>query len=642
MNNINKLTLGGLIVTLGIVYGDIGTSPLYVMNAILATAEPGSLQELVYGSISCIIWTLTLQTTVKYVFLTLRADNKGEGGIFSLYALIRKKKRRVYMLAIIGGSALIADGIITPSITIVSAVEGLKAYGADIPVVPIALTIITALFMFQQFGTKLLGKSFGPVMFFWFLTLGILGFKEIISHYEILKSFNPFYAYRLLTDYPGGFLLLGAVFLCTTGAEALYSDLGHCGLKNIRVSWAYVKTCLILNYLGQGVWILNHPGVSGKNPFFEIMPGYFHITGVMLATAAAVIASQALISGSYTIFSEAIPLNFFPRLKIVYPSDVKGQMYIPFVNWFLYLSCIFVVLFFQESVNMEAAYGLSITITMLMTSLLMTYYLKVRKKQSLPVIAAFLFTYMTIEGVFLVANLHKFRRGGWFTVLMAGLIFSVMFVWYKGREIKKRFTQFINISDYYQVMKDLQTDISVPKYATHLIYITRADNKHHIESKIMYSIINKQPKRADNYWFIHIHYVDDPDTAEYSVETLIPGVLIRVEFRLGFKINPRINLFFRQVVENMVKNKEIDILSHYPSLRKHNIPGDFRFVIIDRIQTYDFDFSPREQMIMDIYETVKKIGISDVKALGLDTSNVTVETVPLNVKPRDQVRLKRI
>ena len=638
-----KLTGAGLIITLGIVYGDIGTSPLYVMKAIIAGASGIPGPNFIFGAISCIIWTLTLQTTVKYVLITLRADNNGEGGIFALYALIRKKRRWLYFLAIAGGAALLADGIITPSITVVSAVEGLRIHNPDISVLPIALVIIVLLFTIQRFGTSFLGKSFGPIMFIWFLMLGVLGLQYIVQYPEIFKAFNPYYAYKLLMYYPHGFLLLGAVFLCTTGAEALYSDLGHCGLANIRISWIFVKSMLILNYLGQGAWVLMNASKlhALTNPFFNIMPPWFLTTGIVISTLAAVIASQALISGSYTIISEAIQLNFWPKVRISYPTNLKGQMYIGSVNWSLMLACIFVVLFFRESSNMEAAYGLSITITMLMTSFLMVFYLiRVRVKQIY--VGFFYITYLIIEGSFLVANLHKFPNGGWFTVLMAGLIFFIMFVWFRAREIKKSFTRFDLISTYSEVLTALSHDKTVPKFATNLVYLTRADRNTEIESKVMYSIIYKQPKRADMYWFLHIHIVDSPHTLEYHVEKLIPGVLTRVEFRIGFKVNPRINLYFRQVLDELVRNGEMNPISNYDSLREHEIPADFRFVLINRIQNYDFDFRSFNQFVMDTYSVLKGLGTSDVRAYGLDTSSVLVEKVPLNVALAHDDRLKRI
>ena len=641
---VSKLSFIGLIVTIGIVYGDIGTSPLYVMKAIV---EGASIIDTNYilGAISCIIWTLTLQTTVKYIIITLRADNKGEGGIFALYTLLRRNAKWVFIFALIGGSTLLADGIITPSITVVSAIEGLKLLNPDIPVVPIVLLIITGLFVIQQFGTNFLGKSFGPIMFLWFFMLGILGFVEIIKLPLILKAFNPVYAYNLLANYPHGFLLLGAVFLCTTGAEALYSDLGHCGLQNIRFTWIYVKITLILNYLGQGAWILTHNNpqflYKGSNPFFAMMPSWFLIYGITLATIAAVIASQALISGSYTIISEAITLNFWPKVKIKYPTIIHGQMYIPSINWLLWIACLFVIIFFKESSNMEAAYGLSITITMLMTTILLGYYLYFKKVPKY-IILIFIFGYLAIEGSFLIANLNKFSHGGWVTILIASLLFVIMYVWSRGRKIKNRFSEYVKIDDCVELIKSVSEDKSITKYATFLVFLTNAKKTNEIESKILYSIINKQPKRADVYWFVHVDFVDEPYRKDFSVTTIAPNDIYRIDFHLGFKVEPRINLFFRYVIDNMVENKEINIISNYDSLKSHKIPGDFRFVVIDRIQNYDFDFSPFEQMVMDIYDKLKKIGISDIKAYGLDTSNVTTEIVPLVVYQDKELKLERL
>ncbi len=639
----NALSFAGVVITMGIVFGDIGTSPLYVMKAILSGSRGTIEPDFILGAVSCIIWTLTLQTTVKYVIITLRADNKGEGGIMALYALVRKRKKWLFALAIIGGSTLLADGIITPSITIVSAVEGLHLQFPGIQVLPIALMLITALFLVQQFGTSAIGKSFGPMMLVWFSMLAILGFIQLIQFPVMLKAFNPYYAVYLLYHYPHGFLLLGAIFLCTTGAEALYSDLGHCGIGNIRVSWIFVKTSLVINYLGQGAWILmqHREGITLPNPFFGIMPLWFLPLGVLIATAAAIIASQALISGSYTIISEAIQLNFWPKVRVTYPTARKGQMYISSINWFLFVACVAVILIFQSSSNMEAAYGLAITITMLMTTFLMVFYL-VKIKRPTWMISMFIIVYLTIEGTFLAANLAKFIHGGWFTILLAGLIAFIMYTWQRGRRIKNQFTRFVQIEEYIQTIKDISTDKTIQKYATNLVYITHADYATDIETKIIYSIFNKKPKRADTYWLLHVHITDEPHTMEYSVDKIIPGVLVRVEFRLGFKVQPRINLFFKHVLEELVAKKEIDLKSGYPSLRKHNIPADFHYIIIRRIQNYDFDFPAFEQFIMDVYGWLTKMSTSDVRAYGLDTSNVIEEKVPFVIETGKRNILKRV
>lgn len=642
-NKLHRLSLMGLIVTLGIVYGDIGTSPLYVMKAIIGANE-GITTDYIIGAVSCIIWTLTLQTTVKYVLIALRADNKGEGGILALYALIRKRgKRWLYILAIIGASTLIADGVITPSITVVSAVEGLRGIEPDTPVVPISIAIVTILFFIQQFGTNAIGRLFGPLMLVWFTMLGVLGFMHIGSYWLILKAFNPYYAIELLATNPNWFLILGAVFLCTTGAEALYSDLGHCGINNIRISWIFVKLMLIINYLGQGAWILSHTSSlhEGLNPFYAIMPQGFLIFGVIMSTIAAVIASQALISGSFTIFSEAMNLNFWPRQKIKYPTDVKGQLFIPFVNCSLYALCVTVILFFQNSSNMEAAYGLAITITMLMTTLLLGFYLHY-KHVHLGYIIPIITFFVCLETLFLTANMFKFAHGGWVTILIAGLIATVMYVWFNARKIRNNQLQFSKIEPAYQIIKDIKNDESIPKYVTNLVYLSKADYKDEIESKILFSIIHKHPKRAEHYWLLHVDYHDEPMMLEYNVDQLIPDTIYKINLRLGFRVQPYINIYFRQIVEDLVASNEFDLSSGYPSLRKNNIQGDFRFIIINRMYSNENMFTVREKFIMNIYSILQHaLEISVPKAFGLETSNVSVEDVPLIVKQRTVRRIER-
>lgn len=637
----NKITFAGLLVTIGIVFGDIGTSPLYVVKAIISGAEQFD-KLLVYGALSCVFWTLTLQTTLKYVIITLRADNHGEGGIFALYALMKKKSTWAAALTIVGGSALLADGVITPSITVTSSIEGLRLINPDIPVLPVVLTIITLLFFVQQFGTNLLGKSFGPIMLVWFVMLATLGFIQITTFPEILNALNPVYAYDFLTQYPKGFILLGAVFLCTTGAEALYSDLGHCGIKNIRFSWIFVKISLILNYLGQGAWLMNHPTpVAELNPFYAIMPQWFLFPGILIATAAAVIASQALITGSYTLISEAVSLNFWPKIKILYPTFIKGQVYIPFINWLLWVFCCFVVLFFQESANMEAAYGLSITITMIMTSMLLIHYLHQKKIHYL-LLGILIILFGAIEGSFLIANMHKFSHGGWFSVGLSFLFILVMLGWFFGRRIKNRHISFVNVNKYLHLFEDLSNDKTIPQIATNLVYIIKANNIHQIESKIMYSILSKQPKRAQTYWLLHVDTTSEPETFSYEVTQIIDETLIRVDFHLGFKVEPRINLYFKEVLKDMVADGEIKLTSSYESLKKHHFPADFLFVNLDRIMTQDYKLSPWETMIMGLHAFTRKLAINDVKAFGLDTSCVIEEKVPISIERPLNRKIRRI
>ena len=632
--NHNKVGFLGLLITLGIVFGDIGTSPLYVMKAILHTGETID-ESTILGALSCIIWTLTLQTTIKYVCVALRADNNGEGGILALYALLRRLKSKwVYILAIIGASTLLADGIITPAITVTTAIEGLESISPNLPVIPITLGIITIIFFVQRFGTECIGKSFGVFMLLWFLLLGMVGIISITYCPLILKAFNPYYAVILLAKSPQWFLILGAVFLCTTGAEALYSDLGHCGRKNITISWAFVKTMLILNYLGQGAWVLTHAQTaSSVNPFFSIMPQSMLFFAIIMATGAAIVASQALISGTFSILSEAMNLHFWPRMRIKHPTYVKGQIYIPTINLAMYIGVVLIILLFRDSSHMEAAYGLAITITMLMTTLLLGIYLHT-KGVSRFIMILFIAAYCTIEGVFLAANLSKFLAGGWCTMLIGSILFLTMYVWVRAIKIRRHYISAKPLDDYYQIISDIKADGSIPKYASNLVYINHANKEGAVDDKLLYSIINKQPKRADHYWLINMEFVDTPDTLEYDCETLIPNTLYNVTMHIGFRIEPRVSLYLRQVVEDLVASKKVDLTSAYPSLRKNGIPGDFRFIIIHRVYYPENSVNRQQNLLMNLYSLISKIGIDDPKALGLDTSMVVVERVPLIINHR--------
>lgn len=643
--NFNALSAGGLLVSLGIVYGDIGTSPLYTLKAIFNSVVGGGQEvtsDLVLGALSCIIWTLTLQTTIKYVVITLRADNKGEGGIFSLYSLVRKNAKWLVIPAVVGGCALLADGIITPSITVTSAIEGLQLKFPTVSVIPIVLAIITGLFIIQQFGTDLVGKLFGPIMLLWFGALGLLGMLYVVQDPTIFKALNPYYAVNLLVNNPMALLILGGVFLCTTGAEALYSDMGHCGRSNIRISWIFVKAMLILNYLGQGVWILHHGNYdTGLNPFFEIVPAPYLLFMVALATVAAVIASQAMITGSFTLISEAVRLNLWPKVRINYPSNLKGQIYVPSINWILWAGCIAIVLIFKSSGAMEGAYGLAINLTFLATTILIAAYMK-RKKVPVYAIVIFLAIYLLIELTFLLGNMSKFFHGGWVTVLIGSALFTVMWSWYVARKIKNRFVKYVEIEDYYQIISELSEDISVPKYSSQLVYLTSANFKTEIESKIIYSIIQKEPKRADIYWLVHVDVVDEPFTRDYKVEFLIPGKLIRIDFKLGFRVEQRVNLLYRKVVEELVKNGEVDITSKYTSLNKHKIAGDFRFVLLEKHLSKFSKLSLYERTIMDYYFILKRLSLSEERSFGLDSSYVNVEKVPLIFVTPDDIELNRL
>lgn len=644
----SKVTLAGLLIALGIIYGDIGTSPLYVLKAIVGKTDPINA-DVVLGGLSCIIWTLTLQTTIKYVFLTLKADNKGEGGIFALYALVKKTKVKWLLFpAMIGGAAVLAEGIITPPISISSAIEGLQMTDTfknltTSDIVPIVIGIISMLFFIQQFGTNFVGKFFGPVMLVWFVMLGVLGVSAIHLEPGVLRAINPYYAWKLLVQHPGGFWLLGAVFLCTTGAEALYSDLGHCGRRNIRMSWIFVKSMLVLNYFGQSAWLMSNEGftLGNRNPFFLLMPEWFLPVGIAIATVATIVASQALITGSFTLINEAIRLNFWPKVKIKYPTELRGQLYIPSINWMLMIGCIGVVLYFRESEKMEAAYGLTIILGMLMSSRLLTFFMRIKKYPALFIIG-FVLVYLIVELSFFVAQMSKFAHGGWISLMIASILFLAMFSWHQARKIRNRYIEFTKLNDYLPLMKELSNDVTVPKYSTHLVYLTSANNTDEIEAKIMYSIFQKQPKRADIYWFVHVDVMDEPYKMEYKVTEIIKNDVIRIDFRLGFRVAPRINLMFRNVVQDLVANHEVDIVSRYESLQRQQVIGDFRFIVIEKHMSYDNEFPVLDKIFLDIYGALKYFSISEEAAFGLDTSSVFVEKVPIVISPPKDIHMKRI
>lgn len=644
-HGISKVTLSGLLITLGIIYGDIGTSPLYVMSAIIGKEAIDA--NMVKGAISAVFWTLTLQTTIKYVILTLRADNNGEGGIFSLFTLVRRSKFTWLLVpAIIGGSALLADGIITPPISVAAAVEGLRFFNPELNTVPIVIGIIFGLFFIQQFGTGFIGKFFGPLMTVWFGMLGVLGLLQLSSDWSVLSALNPYYTYKLLETHPLGILILGSVFLCTTGAEALYSDLGHCGKGNIRVSWIFVKTMLVLNYFGQGAWLIAHQGVKletfkASNPFFAIMPETFMPYGIVIATIAAVIASQALISGSFTLINEAMRLNLWPKVEVKYPTVLRGQIYIPSLNWLLLSGCIMVVLYFRESANMEAAYGLAIVLCMLMTTTLLNFYMHLKRYNQVFIYFT-ITTYLVIESGFLYANLSKFSHGGWITLLIASTLMMVMTVWHLAKKIRNRYVDMVKFDDHKQLLIDLSNDESLQKYATHLIYMTSANNPEEIESKIIYSILQKRPKKADVYWFIHVDVMNEPYRMDYKVTHIAENDIIRIDFRIGFRIAPRINLMFRKVVEDLVKNGEVDITSRYESLNKNNVIGDFKFVVLEKFLSYENDLPLFEKIIMNIYFFLNRFSLSEAKAFGLDSSSVKTEKFPMIINKPKELHLKRI
>lgn len=638
----DRVTFASLLVALGIIYGDIGTSPLYVLKAIVG--ERPIDEVLVFGGVSCIFWTLVLQTSIKYIWLTLKADNQGEGGIFSLYALVRRYGKNLAIPTILGATTLLADGIITPPISVASAIEGLTAVEGfeSITTVPIVIVILSLLFFFQRFGTQKVGSAFGPVMVVWFTMLFTLGFVQILHFPSVVKGLSPYYAYQLLVNYPHGFWLLGAVFLATTGAEALYSDLGHCGRKNIRITWAFVKTCLMVNYIGQAAWLMHQsePTLNGRNPFFEIMPDWFLLIGIGIATAAAIIASQALISGSYTLISEAMNLNFWPRVAVRQPTENKGQIYIPSVNTILWIGCILMILYFKNSAHMEAAYGFSITITMMMTTLLLSYFLIYKLKWNKFLVFGILLLFTTTEVAFFIANVAKIKER-WMFLFFELFIFLTMYVWYYARKINNRLTRFVDLGKYTSLIKELSEDDAVPKFSTHLIYLTKANNRSEVEEKVINSIFSKKPKRADVYWFLHIHRTEQPYTLSYDVSELVDDKIIKVTINVGFRIQPRSELYFKKIVQELVANKELNLHIRPDGSTRYNNEPDFKFVVIEKFLSVENEFALREGILLNSYFFLKQLGQSDEKAFGLDKSDVVVEDVPLVYQPVQKIELIR-
>jgi KUP system potassium uptake protein len=644
----SKVTVASLLVALGIIYGDIGTSPLYVLKAIIGNREIN--EQLVYGGISCVFWTLVFQTTIKYIWLTLKADNQGEGGVFSLYSLVKRYGKKLVIPTILGATTLLADGIITPPISVASAIEGLSMVnGLETTIVAgnsltigIVIAIISVLFFFQRFGTDKIGKTFGPIMTIWFSMLLVLGGYNMLHHIEILKAISPYYGYDLLVHYPQGFWLLGAVFLCTTGAEALYSDLGHCGIKNIRISWAFVKVALLVNYFGQAAWLM-HQGESllkGRNPFFEIVPQWFLIPSIIIATLATIIASQALISGSFTLINEAINLNFWPRVLVRQPTETKGQIYIPSVNTILWFGCVLMILYFKESAHMEAAYGFSITIAMLMTSLLMCYFLLYRLHWNKIYVVLFAVVFGTIEFSFFIANVAKIKER-WMFLFFELFIFMVMYIWYYARKINNRYTKFVELGKHSSQLKELSEDDAIPKFATHLIYLTKADKRHEIEEKIIKSIFSKKPKRADVYWFVHLNRTNEPYTLSYDVTELLDDKVIKVNINVGFRVQPKTELYFKRIVKELVVNHELNLHIRPDGSTKYNNEPDFKFVVIEKYLSVENEFALGDGLLLNAYFKMKQMSLSDETAFGLDKSDVIVEAIPLVYQPINNINLVR-
>ena len=638
------------LVTIGIVYGDIGTSPLYVMKSIVAgNGGIGQVDEqFIIGALSLVIWTVTLLTTVKYILIALKADNHGEGGIFSLYALVKNHGKWLIGLAMLGGAALLADGVLTPAVTVTTAVEGLRSIEVmnrflgegQGKVVIITLIIICVLFSVQHSGTRKIGKAFGPCMLIWFSFLGLAGMMLIMQHPAVLKAFNPAYAVQVLLSphNKAGLMILGSVFLATTGAEALYSDMGHVGRENIYISWPFVKACLVLNYLGQGAWVISNRnnealyGIEDLNPFFEMLPEVIRPVAVILSTMAAVIASQALITGSYTLVSEAILLDLLPHLEIRYPSETKGQIYLGAVNNLLWAGCSFVVLYFRSGHKIEAAYGLAITVTMLLTTILLSVYLrkiKGRKVLSWIMLAGF----GLIESVFFVSSLGKFLQGGYFTAILTVVILLLMIVWHRGTQIEQKYRTYLKISDHIPSLGMLRDDEDVYTLTQNLVYLDNSKDPEYIDRDILYSILDKDPKRAHAYWFVSVNVLDEPDAMNYQVETYGTDYIFRIRLNLGFKCSQRVNVYLRQIVDDLQKSGEMPEQDKKYSIYGKSTVGSFKFCMIKKSVPTKSELSSADEMILNIKYAVRKIAGSRVKWYGLDNSSVIVESVPMIVTP---------
>ena len=655
------LSAGMVLVTLGIVYGDIGTSPMYTMKAIIA-GNGGLLTmstDVVLGALSLIIWTLTLITTVKYVMVAMKADNHNEGGIFALYSLVKKCAKWLIIPAMIGGAALLADGILTPAVTVTTAIEGLRTIPAAHAiigdnqhiVVMITIIILCTLFALQKAGTSTIGKAFGPVMTLWFLFLGAMGVMNMFADISVVRALNPVRGILFLFDgklNAAGLMVLGSVFLCTTGAEALYSDMGHVGKSNIYVSWPFVKVCLILNYLGQGAWIItNHTNesfnaIKDLNPFFEMLPSQLRPFAVILSALAAIIASQALITGSYSIVSEAIKLDLMPHIKISYPSTTKGQIYIPLVNNIMWVGCIGVVLLFQSSEHMEAAYGLAITVTMLMTSILLYTYLAVIRKRLWAAIPFILF-FGAIEAMFFFSSLTKFFHGGYFTVLMATAIFVVMFVWRRGTAVERTQSVYLPVDKYIDQLRSLSHDADYTTLADNLVFLTNDSSFDKLDRDILYSILDKRPKRAKAYYFINISLTDDPNTREFIVNDFGTDFLFKITLRLGFRVNQRINTYLYQIVGDLIKNNQLAPQNHkYSIYKEHSEIGDFRFCLLRKVLAPETDINGFDARCLELKYFIRRICGSPARWYGLENSNIVFEYVPLFSKVKRGQKLTRI
>ena len=659
-NGAIPFSLGMVLVTLGVVYGDIGTSPMYTLKSIVS--NNGGLatvsEDMILGALSLVIWTMTLVTTVKYVVIAMRADNHNEGGIFALYSLVRRCAKWLILPAMVGGAALLADGILTPAVTVTTAIEGLRSIPVGHAllgdgqgrVVAITIAIICVLFVVQRAGTSSIGKLFGPVMTFWFLFLGGAGLVNMLGNPGILRALDPVRGIMFLFSpvNHSGIMVLGFVFLATTGAEALYSDMGHVGKANIYASWPLVKACLILNYMGQGAWLIANAGdptlqaMESLNPFYQMLPEPMRPFAIVLSAVAAIIASQALITGSFTLVSEATRLDLLPHLQIHYPSDTKGQLYIPLVNSVMWVGCIFIVLLFQTSDRMEAAYGLAITVTMLMTTTLLTSYIAgVMRRRGAAALFAVVFG--AIELCFFLACLTMFFDGGYVMIILAALLFGMMYVWRRGTAIERTQTVFLPVRKYVGQLGQLRRDDDYPLLADNLVFLVNASEPDTLDRDVLYSILDKHPKRARAYWFLNVRVTDEPYTHTYTVDSFGTDFLFKVQLQLGFKVNQRVNAYLRQVVNDLMASGELPQQHHaYSIYEQRGNVGDFRFCMLRKTLAPETAISRSDHRVIYTKYTIRRLCGSPARWYGLENSSIMFEYVPMFAKMRRATHLERI
>lgn len=660
-NKAKRMSAAGLLIAIGIVYGDIGTSPLYVMKSIVeGNGGIGNVnRDFIIGSISLVLWTVTLLTTLQTVIIALKATNHGEGGIFALYTLVRKRAKWLVLPALIGGAAILADGTLTPAVTVTTAIEGLKGlnFGGNVPVstqnmvIAITVVILLVLFSIQKMGTSIIGKAFGPIMFLWFTFLGVMGVMNMVGDWSILQAINPIYAIRLLVSpyNKAGIFILGSIFLATTAAEALYSDVGHVGKSNIIGSWPFVFVCLSLNYFGQGVWILNNPTYRPAdggvlNPFFEMIPANIRLFAIILATIAAVIASQALITGSFTLVAEASGLKFLPRMNINYPSNEKGQIYIPSINKGICVATIAIVLYFQTSAHMEAAYGLSITISMLMTTILLYEWL-VMKKVNTVWNWIFLIFFGVLDIMFMISSLTKFTHGGYVSLFIAGAIGFVMYVWYYGNKVRdKREARnaYVRLDEYTDMLTNLSHDENYPTYATNLVYMANVKYNKFIKREILYSILDKRPKRAKAYWFVTVNVTNEPFTAEYAVNTYGTKNVINIQLYLGFKKQTSVNVYIRQIVHDLIADGTIEPQPQEYTTSPGRDVGDFSFVIVNDVISPQTQLVGYEKWLVEARVRLQNLSSNPASWFGLEYADTVIERVPLILGRPNPSYIKRI